>query len=376
MTCAEIIKEIETWAPKEIAWQKDNTGLQVGSLARKVNGIMLCLELTDKVLAEALKKGCNLIISHHPLLFHPLKRIDVNNDYNSILTEMLIKNDVTLYSAHTNLDYTKEGVSFILAKTLNLSNINFLSNLKANQYKLTVFAPVDKVEKVAEAAFAAGGGIIGEYSKTSFRTEGMGTFLGNENTNPSVGSKGTFQRVNEVKLEIIVNSWLLNKVIKAVNEAHPYEEAAYDIIPLENLNVNYGAGAIGQLTEPMTDKEFINYVSDKLKAPFLRYAKGKGSQIKKVAVCGGSGIEYLNTAISTGADAYITADIKYHSFQDAMGKILLIDAGHYETEIHSLTEVKKRLDNILKSQKIKVFKYSGSTNPIIFYNNQGAEQIV
>jgi dinuclear metal center YbgI/SA1388 family protein len=154
MICSEIIKEIEDWAPKETAWQKDNVGLQVGSLNRKVKNILLCLELNDNVLDEAIKKNCSLVITHHPLLFHPLKRIDVDSDANSLLVEKLIKNDVTLYSAHTNLDYTKNGVSFVLAGTLRLNNIKFLDNLKSNQYKLSVFVPADSVEELAGAIFS------------------------------------------------------------------------------------------------------------------------------------------------------------------------------------------------------------------------------
>ena len=377
MKCKEIIKYFEEWAPKEIAWHKDNTGLQVGSFEREIKNILLCLELTDKALNEAIKKDCNLIISHHPLLFHPLKNIDVSNDKNSMLVEKLIKNDITLYSAHTNLDYTKDGVSFTLAKTLGLSNINFLVNLNSNQYKLTIFVPEDSLVKVADAVFNSGGGRIGEYSNCSFRSGGTGTFKGSEKSKPSNGQKGNFEQVEEVKLEVIVDKWKLNKIIAEVNKVHPYEELAYDVIPLNNPNINYGVGAIGELGSPLTQNEFLLHVSKLLKAKNLRYSKEKNKSVKKVAVCGGSGIEYLNNALTLGADAYVTADIKYHSFQDAEEKILLIDAGHYETEIHALNEVKTRLENFVKNySSIKIFKYSGSTNPVNFFNLKGVEAIV
>jgi len=370
MKCSEIIKNLEEWVPKEIAWQRDNVGLQVGSADREINNILLCLELTSNVIDEAVEKNCNLIISHHPLLFHPLKKIDLQKDKNSKLLEKLIKKEINLYSEHTNLDYTKDGVSFELAKTLGLKNINFLVPLDSNQYKLVVFVPQTHLQQVAEALFNSGCGIIGEYSNCSFRTKGEGTFKGSEKSNPSTGQKEKFETVEEYRLEVIVDSWKLNSVIRALRQEHPYEEPAFDIYPLKNQNINYGAGAIGELEVYISSKEFLLHVSKSLNVKGLRYAPGKNDKIKKVAVCGGAGSEYITDAIKSGADAYITADVKYHSFHDAAGEILLIDAGHYETEIHSINEVERKLTNFLDTgTTIKIFKYSKSTNPIIFFNN-------
>ena len=371
MTCNEIFKYFEDWAPKEISWQKDNVGLQVGSVKRKVTNILLSLELTDGVVEDAIKKNCNLIITHHPLLFHSLKRIDTLNDKNSRLIEKLIKNDITLYSAHTNLDFTKDGVSFELAKILNLKKINFLVNLKSNQNKLSVFVPITHINQVSKAIFEAGGGIIGEYSNCSFKTSGKGTFKGSGKTNPSIGKKENYEEVEEIKLEILVNSWKLRNVLNALFKVHPYEEIAYDIYPLENYNANYGAGAIGELEKPLPLNAFLTYISRKLNIKNFRFTEGKNTRISKVAVCGGSGSDLIRNAINSGADAFITADIKYHTFHDSNREILLIDAGHYETEIHSLKEIKKKLTNYINSNNsdIKIFKYNGSTNPIIFFNN-------
>lgn len=370
MICKEITKYIEEWAPKETARQKDNVGLQIGSVDRKLKNILLCLELTNEVIDDAIKKGCNLIISHHPLLFNPLRKIDLQNDKNSKLIERLIKNDITLYSAHTNLDYAKDGVSFELAKVLKLRNIEFLSPLKANKFKLVVFVPAEFTEKVAEAIFNAGGGEIGEYSKCSFRTNGTGTFRGSQKTNPAVGKKNQDEMVEEIKLEIIIDSWRVKKVLSALFQAHPYEEVAYDIYPVENSG-NFGDGAIGDLERFYTRSEFLKLVAGCLRIKNFRYAGSANNKIKKVAVCGGAGIDLMNDAINAKADAFITADIKYHSFHDAVDKILLIDAGHYETEIHSLNELKRRLLHYteIKNSNLKIFKYHGSTNPIIFYNN-------
>jgi len=370
MTVNKVIKHIEEWAPKEIAWERDNVGLQVGSLNRRLKNIMLCLEITEGVINESIKNKCNFIFSHHPLLFRSLKKIDTDKDKNSIIVEKLLKNNITLYSAHTNLDFTKDGVSFQLAKKIKLNNIKFLVNLKSNQYKVIVFVPQKNVEELSHKIFECGGGIIGEYKNCSFRINGEGTFKGSKNTNPHFGSKNKSEKVDEIRLEVIVNKWNLNSVIETIKENHPYEEPAFDVYPLENDNLNYGAGAIGNFERSLSVNKFLNNVKKLLNLKNFRYVKGSKKNIKKVAVCGGSCSELIKDAINKGADAFITADIKYHDFHDADGKILLIDAGHYETEIHSLKEVQLRLKKFLSdNNKIKVFKYSGSTNPIIFYNN-------
>jgi hypothetical protein len=215
--------------------------------------------------------------------------------------------------------------------------------------------------------------MIGEYSNCSFRTMGNGTFKGSDKSSPSIGKKGTIEFVEEVKLEILVDQWKLNHIISSMKKAHPYEEVAYDIFSLKNVNVNYGIGAIGELNDLMEINEFLDFVSSKLRTTALRYTKGKKNKIKTVAVCGGSCGELLNEAINQNADAFVTADLKYHTFQDAEGKILLIDAGHYETESPILDEIKKRLESFLnENRKIKVLKFKGSTNPIVFYNKSGA----
>lgn len=370
MTCSKIFKYIEDWAPKEIAWNKDNIGLQIGSAEREIKNILLSLDLNMKVVDEAIRKDCNLIITHHPLLFNPLRKINIDSDLTSKLIEKLIKHDITLFSAHTNFDFTKDGVSFQLAKTVGLENIKFLKNLESNQFKLIVFVPETHIEQVAQSVFEKGGGIIGEYTHCSFRTSGEGTFMGSEKSNPAVGSKQKYEKINEVKLEVLIDSWKLNNVLFAVKKVHPYDEVAYDVYPINNKNVNYGIGAIGVLKKEMTTKDFLNLVSKNLNIKNLRYTTGKANKIKKVAVCGGSGSEFISEALNQQADAYITADLKYHTFFDAKDKILLIDAGHYETEVVSLDEIKKRLSVFVNSKTdIKVYKFSGHTNPVIFYNN-------
>jgi len=226
MIVHQLIKYFETWAPKGASWEKDNVGLQIGSTDAKIKNIFLSLELNAESLNEAIKKNCNFIFTHHPFLFKPLSKIDITHNPKAKLIEKLIKNNITLYSAHTNLDFTKHGVNFELAKRLKLNNINFLKNEKGNQVKLIVFVPAEFVDKVSNAIFNAGGGVIGEYTKCSFRTNGSGTFEGSENTNPALGKKENFEKVEETKIEVLINKWDASKVIKSMIAAHPYEEPA------------------------------------------------------------------------------------------------------------------------------------------------------
>jgi len=373
MTGKEIIKYLEEWAPKGIAWDKDNVGLQVGDPEIKIKNVLLSLDLKEEVIESAIKENCNLIITHHPLLYYPLKNLDYSKNIIARMIEKLIKNNITLYSAHTNLDFTKHGVSYQLAKRLLLKKIKFLKNLSENQIKLAVFVPESHVNKVAEAIHQSGGGLIGEYSHCSFRTSGTGTFKGSDASNPSIGKRGNVEFVEEVRLEVLVDEWKLNQIINSMKKVHPYEEVAYDVFPLKNDNANYGIGAIGELSDSMDTNDFLGFVSSKLKTSTLRYTNSKKKKIKTVAVCGGSCSELVDEAIKQNADTFVTADLKYHTFQDAEGKILLIDAGHYETEVLILDEIKKRLESFLnENKKIKVLKFKGSTNPIVFYNKSGA----
>jgi dinuclear metal center YbgI/SA1388 family protein len=369
MTIKEVIKYLEDWAPTAVAWQKDNVGLQVGNQSRRVKNILLVLELTPDVVKQAVKQNCNLIITHHPFIFHPIKKLDLERNADSKLIEILIKHDISLYSAHTNLDFTKHGVSFQLAKIIRLTQIDFLKNLNANQVKLSVFVPHANVEKVASAIFDSGGGIIGEYSNCSFQTNGEGTFKGSSLSNPAIGKKGKHEKVNEVKLEVLIDSWKMKNVLAAMINAHPYEEPAYDVYPLENANVNFGMGAIGNFNTELSTPAFLELIAKKLRTKNLRYSKARGKKIRRVAVCGGSGSELVDEAINKNADALVTADIKYHTFHYAMGKIMLVDAGHYETEIPIITELQKRLKKFVSEKSNnKVFRYKGITNPINFYN--------
>ncbi|HPO54394.1 MAG TPA: Nif3-like dinuclear metal center hexameric protein [Ignavibacteriaceae bacterium] len=370
MKINEILKHIEDWAPPGIAWDKDNPGIQVGSAEARARNVLICLDLTREIVKEAVLNKCNLIISHHPLIFNPIRKIQISDDPTSQLIELLIKNNITLYSAHTNLDFSKNGVSFQLAKTLGLKNISFLKALGEKLVKLVVFVPEDSVEKVSEALFSCGAGIIGEYTGCSFKTRGKGTFRPSESANPAIGKRGKFEEVNEIRLEVVANSWQVMGIVDAMRDAHPYEEPAYDIYPIRNPSTEFGFGAIGELEEGKSENEFLDLVCAKLNANGLKFSPSIGRQIRKVAVCGGSGSELLDQAIACGADAFLTADVRYHTYFNALGKILLIDGGHFETEVLVFPELKRYIQKFFKRDKIsvKVLISKHLHSPVKVYN--------
>ncbi len=349
----EVIEFLERWAPKGIAWEKDNVGLQIGNVFDDTRGILLTLDISIDAVQKCINEKCNLIISHHPLIFHPLKQINLQEIKGKII-ELAIKNNITVYSAHTNLDFSKDGVSFVLAKKLNLTNIDFLENATSTQYKLVTFVPEQYVDKLLQKLADAGAGVIGNYTHCSYQIKGQGTFFGMENTNPVIGEKGKLERVEEIRLEMILDKWNLNKVLQSLLDNHPYEEPAYDIYPLLNRNVNYGYGALGYLNKNMTLASFVDFVKKKLSAPSIKYTSGKKKTINKVAVCGGSGAELIQKAIKEDCDAFVTADIKYHDFLDYGDLIALIDAGHFYTEVVILEELQLRLKKFISQKKSRI----------------------
>jgi dinuclear metal center YbgI/SA1388 family protein len=354
----KIFEFIEDWAPKGIAWEKDNVGLQIGNPDEETKGILLSLDLSEDALKKAIQEKCNLIITHHPIFFYPVNKIDLSSEQGQLI-ELAIKNEITIYSAHTNLDFTKDGVSFVLAKKLGLQKITFLENAPSTQYKLVTFVPEQYVSNLVEKLSEAGAGVIGNYTHCSYQLKGKGTFFGLENTKPAIGEKGKLEEVEEVRLEMIFEKWKLNKVLKALLTNHPYEEPAYDIYPLQNRNVNFGFGAVGYLPEKMNLNSFVNLVKKKLNAPIVNYTSGNKKFVQKIGVCGGSGSDLISKAIAEGCDVFVTADIKYHTFLDYADKIALIDAGHFYTEFPVLDEVEKRLKEFLSKNrlKIKLIKY-------------------
>lgn len=368
MTVRDVQHILESWAPKEIAWERDNVGMQVGSYEKKVRKILLALDLTPEVVEEARKKKVDVIVTHHPLLFRPVKSITPDDRVGRLILD-LIENGVALYSAHTNLDFTRDGVSFALAERLGLKNISFLTHSRGDLRKIAVFVPTEYVDKVTEAMASAGAGVVGKYDQCSFRVEGTGTFRAMEGSKPFIGEVGKFEKVNELRVEMIVPRWKVGEVVRAMRDAHPYEEVAYDVYLMENEQTEYGAGAYGTLPQPLSLKKFLQTVKEQLNVPFLRFTGDQQMNIELVAVCGGSGSDLLEAAIGKNAHAFVTADVKYHTFESARGRIALIDAGHFETEAPSLDHLVRHLQQhaSLKKEDIQVVKSSARTNPIHYY---------
>ena len=331
MKLGEVIKAFEQIAPFSLQDDYDNSGIQFGNTENEIKRGLVCIDITEEIIDEAIEKQCDLVISHHPLIFRGIKKL-TGKHYTERALIKAIKHDISLISVHTNLDSVINGVNKKLAEKLGLTDLKVLQPRKGLLKKLVTFCPVDHAEKVREAIFQAGAGQIGEYDCCSFNLEGKGSFRGGDSTNPFVGEKGQIHYEPEVRIETILPDYLENVVLKAMFNAHPYEEVAYDIYPLDNTFDKAGAGITGKLPEQMTEKEFLVFVKDQLGIPVIRHSEFTGKKIVKVALCGGSGSFLIDRALSAGADIFITADIKYHDFFDVRGKMLLADVGHYESE--------------------------------------------
>lgn len=368
MTLGEFQHAIEEWIPPATSWEGDNVGIQVGRPDATITNILLALDATVAIAREANTRKANLIITHHPLFFHPVRSLTPKSRAGEIAL-YLAEHNINLYSAHTNLDHVDGGVSHAMASLLGLKNVRALSPLTGTLAKVAVFVPTSHLENVAHAMHDAGGGKFTKYEECSFRTDGVGTFKGTENAKPFIGTQGVLERTPETKLEMLVETWNLDRVIDAMMKAHPYEELAYDIYRLENKSRMFGLGAIGELTKPIPVRDLLTMVKKKLGSPAVRFSSEMTRKVKRVAVCGGAGSGILGEAVKQEADAFITADIKYHSFQEAEGNICLIDAGHFETERHVLPVLEKRVKAIVRQRRSSsnIFISTTNTNPISYF---------
>jgi dinuclear metal center YbgI/SA1388 family protein len=361
MKLKDISSYLDNIIPISLQEGYDNSGLQTGDPEQEINSAIISLDVTEDVIDEAIASGCNLIVSHHPLIFSPVKKITGKTYVERILIKA-IRNEIAVYSSHTNLDILKDGVSKKMAQKLNLQNIKVLSPLRHHLLKLVTYIPEGHFEKVKEALFEAGAGAIGNYDRCGFSLEGTGSFRAGEGSQPYAGEKGQIHHEKEIRFETILPVHRKEIVINALIAAHPYEEVAYDIYALENEYNGAGLGCTGELPVEMDEMDFMNYISRELKAEGIRFSKLTGRKIKSVALCGGSGISLLGDAIRSGADVFITSDIKYHDFFNAGNLILLVDTGHYESEKYS-TEI--LYDLIIKKFPTFAVRFSETnTNPI------------
>jgi len=331
MKLAEVVAAIESCVPLSLQEKYDNAGLIVGEPEMEIKAGLLCIDVTEPVLREAVHLGANLIISHHPVIFTPLKKIT-----GSGLTERIIlnaiRNNISLYSAHTNLDNFHEGVNLKICQKLDIRNSDILSPAEKSLNKLVTFVPLEYADRVRSALFSAGAGHIGRYDQCSFNAEGQGSYRALAGANPFSGEMEKLHLEKEVRIETIFPAFLQKKILRALMENHPYEEVAYDIYSLENTNKQMGAGMIGNLDEAMDEQAFFNKVKTTFKCGIIRHSPFLNVPVKKVAVCGGSGSFLIGKAMDAGAEVFLTADVRYHQFFEADGNIVIADIGHYESE--------------------------------------------
>ena len=362
-TIQDIVSYLEKVAPPSYQESYDNAGLITGNILDNVTGVLCSLDATEAVVEEAISLGCNLIVAHHPIIFKGLKSLTGKNYVEKTVIKA-IKNDIAIYAIHTNLDHVAHGVNKKIADKIGLVNTSVLVPKKALLSKLVTFVPEEDKEKVLSALFEAGAGEIGEYSGCSFTASGKGTFTPSDQANPHKGSKGNPHEEPEVRIEVLLPSLLERKVLSALKHAHPYEEVAYFLQRLENENQLVGAGMLGDLPYAMDEQEFLKALKINMELHVIKHTQLLGKPIKKVAVCGGAGIFLLPQAKRSGADIFITSDIKYHEFFDAENQIVVCDIGHYESEIFT----KELLVEILsqKFTNIALYLTKVVTNPITY----------
>ena len=363
MTIKDITNCIEEFAPLNYAEGFDNVGLLIGNYATKVSGVIVTLDTLENVVDEAIERNCNLIVSFHPIIFSGLKKINGINYVERVVLKA-IKNDIAIYAMHTALDNSIKGVNAKICDVLGLKNQRILIPQKNTIKKLTTYAPQESADKVRTALFKAGAGNIGNYDYCSYNTEGFGTYRGNENSNPVIGEKGKFQAEKETFISVIFEKHLEKKILAALFEMHPYEEVAYDIVPLDNTNQEIGMGMVGELEEEKSETDFLNFLKETMNAKGIRHSVLLNKPIKKVAVLGGSGSFAIENAINAKADIYVTADIKYHEFYKAENKLIIADIGHYESEQFT----KNLLVEILtkKFPNFAIILSKKNTNPIYY----------
>ncbi len=361
MKIKEITNYLEELAPLSYQESYDNAGLIVGDRETKVKGILVCLDSTEEIVEEAIEKGCNLIVAHHPIVFGGLKTITGKN-YVERTVLKAIKNDIAIYAIHTNLDNVIDGVNGMIASKLGLKNIKVLAPKPNMLKKLITYVPTKHKEKVLSALFESGAGNIGNYSECSFSIKGKGSYWANEKATPYIGDSSKRHIEEEVKVEVVYTKDIENRVVGALLAVHPYEEVAYDLISLTNVSDRIGAGIVGELEEEVEAMEFLKSLKVSLKTNCVRHTKPLNKKIKRVALCGGAGSFLLNNAKRAGADIFITGYFKYHEFFDAENQLVIADVGHFESEQFTIEHLVSVLKEKFSTFAVRVTKKE--TNPI------------
>ena len=364
MKVKDILTSLEAWAPPSYQESYDNSGLLIGDASAAFTKALITLDVTEAVLDEAIEKGCNLVIAHHPLIFGGIKRITGHHWVERCIIKA-IKNDLIIYAIHTNLDNVHDGVNAMIARKIGLQNVSILQPKSNTLTKLVTFVPVEHTQRVLDALYQAGMGEIGNYDHCSFRLVGTGTFRPDETANPAIGSNGQDEEVEENRIEGIFPSHSQGKIIAALKQSHPYEEVAYDLYALENTNREIGSGAIGNLESPMEAGAFISALKERMELNTVKCTAFVKKQISKVAVCGGSGGFLLRHAKRQKADIFITSDYKYHEFFEADQQIIIADIGHYESEVFTKQLIAERLEKEFKDGDFLLSEVV--TNPVQYF---------
>ncbi len=361
MKIKEIITVLEEMAPLAYAEDFDNVGLLVGNENENATGILVCHDALESVIDEAIAKKCNLIVCFHPIIFSGMKKITGKN-YVERAVLKAIKNDIAIYAVHTALDNHKEGVNKIFCDALGLENTKILVPKSNFIQKLVTYTIPENAEQVRNALFEAGAGKIGNYEDCSFNSQGIGTYMGNENSNPEIGERFEFVETQEIKIEVIFEKHLQGKVLQALFKNHVYEEVAYEIYDLQNQHQNIGLGMVGELTNPLSEVDFLQMVKTKMQCGVIRHTALLGKSIKKVAVLGGSGSFAIKNAIQAGADVFLTSDLKYHNFYEAENKLVIADIGHFESERYTKNYIVDYLKE--KITNFAIVLSEENTNPV------------
>jgi dinuclear metal center YbgI/SA1388 family protein len=363
MKIKEIVDILHEMAPLAYAEDFDNVGLLTGSLQSELSGILICHDALETVIDEAISKNCNMVVCFHPILFSGLKKLTGKN-YVERAVIKAIRNDIAIFAIHTALDNHREGVNKIFCDALGLVNTKILLPKKNFIRKMVTYTPHENADKLRNALFDAGAGNIGNYEHCSFNSEGTGTFIGGDDSDPVIGKKGEFTTVSEMRIEVTFEKYKQAAILQALFQNHMYEEVAYEIYELQNEHQHIGLGMIGQLESSMDEQEFLRFVSDKMQAPGIRHSALLGRKVSKVAVLGGSGSFAIGAAIAAGADVFLTSDLKYHQFYEAENKIVLADIGHYESERYTKNYIvdylRKKIPNfaiILSEENTNPVKY-------------------
>lgn len=368
MKIKQILDILEEMAPLAYAEDFDNVGLLVGNQDHEIKGVLVCHDALENVIDEAVAKHCNLVVCFHPILFSGLKKITGKNYVERSILKA-IKNDIAIYAVHTALDNHKNGVNKIFCNALGLTKTKVLIPKSNFIQKLITYTVPENVEQVRNALFDAGAGKIGNYEDCSFNSQGIGTYMGNEDSNPEIGERFEFVEAPEIKIEVTFEKHLQSKILKALFSNHVYEEVAYEIYDLQNTHQNVGLGMVGELENPMSETDFMAFVKDAMHCGGIRHSAFLGKMVRKVAVLGGSGSFAIKNAIQAGADVLLTADLKYHNFYEAENQIILADIGHFESERYTKNYIvdflKEKITNFAPNlSKDRIVLSEENTNPV------------